>query len=121
MLTLEAEAIRIPSYRQRKEFNEEALRELAESIEKHSLLHPIVVRQEGDDYWLVAGERRLRAITTYLWPLGGSLSHSGELFTTGWVPCNLLGELEPLAAEEAECEENIRRVNYTWDERAAAT
>ena len=45
----------------RKHFDEEALRELADSIKKHGLLQPIIVRRDRDGYVLVAGERRWRA------------------------------------------------------------
>ena len=50
----------------RKEFSEEALKELADSIRKHGVLQPIVVSQEknlpnGAEYKIVAGERRFRA------------------------------------------------------------
>lgn len=46
----------------RKIFNDESLRELADSIEEHGLLQPIVVREnENGGYILIAGERRLRA------------------------------------------------------------
>lgn len=46
----------------RQSFNEESLRELADSIEQHGLLQPIVVREhENNTYILIAGERRLRA------------------------------------------------------------
>ncbi len=46
----------------RTNFDEEALSELAESIEKHGLIQPIVVRPTaGGVYQIVAGERRWRA------------------------------------------------------------
>ena len=46
----------------RKEFNEEALTELADSISKHGILQPLLVRPLPDGgYQLVAGERRWRA------------------------------------------------------------
>lgn len=46
----------------RTSFDEEALSELAESIEKHGLIQPIVVRPTaGGAYQIVAGERRWRA------------------------------------------------------------
>ena len=49
-------------YQPRKNFDKEALSELAESIKEYGLLQPIVVIDKGDDeYLLVAGERRLRA------------------------------------------------------------
>ncbi len=40
---------------------------LADSLRDHGLLQPIVVRQVGDRYQLVAGERRLRAATQAGW------------------------------------------------------
>lgn len=46
----------------RKDFDEEALAELAESIKKHGLLQPILVRtKRTGGYEIVAGERRWRA------------------------------------------------------------
>ncbi|QYX80206.1 ParB/RepB/Spo0J family partition protein [Streptomyces akebiae] len=45
----------------RKAFDEDALKELAESIKEHGLLQPIVVRKVEEGYELVAGERRFRA------------------------------------------------------------
>jgi ParB family transcriptional regulator, chromosome partitioning protein len=45
----------------RTHFNEEKIRELADSIKSTGLIQPITVRKEGDTYYLVAGERRLRA------------------------------------------------------------
>lgn len=48
-------------YQPRLSFNEEALRELSESIKKHGLLQPIIVIKKDNGYMLLAGERRLRA------------------------------------------------------------
>lgn len=45
----------------RKDFNEVALNELADSIKLHGVLQPIVVVKKGDKYQIVAGERRWRA------------------------------------------------------------
>ncbi|WP_405290961.1 ParB/RepB/Spo0J family partition protein [Algibacter sp. Ld11] len=45
----------------RKTFNEEALKQLSESIEEHGVLQPITVRKSGKDYVIVMGERRYRA------------------------------------------------------------
>ncbi|WP_147677785.1 ParB/RepB/Spo0J family partition protein [Algibacter pacificus] len=45
----------------RKSFNEEALKQLSESIEEHGVLQPITVRKSGKDYIIVMGERRYRA------------------------------------------------------------
>ncbi|NLZ38411.1 MAG: ParB/RepB/Spo0J family partition protein [Firmicutes bacterium] len=53
--------IRINPNQPRKIFDEEKLAELARSIEKHGVLQPLIVRANGAEYELVAGERRLRA------------------------------------------------------------
>ena len=45
----------------RKTFNEDALKQLSESIEKHGVLQPITVRQLNGHYVIVMGERRYRA------------------------------------------------------------
>ena len=46
----------------RKNFNEESLRELADSIAIHGIIQPLIVRPiPGGGYQLVAGERRWRA------------------------------------------------------------
>ena len=45
----------------RKTFNEDALKQLSESIEKHGVLQPITVRQLNGHYIIVMGERRYRA------------------------------------------------------------
>lgn len=45
----------------RKQFDEEALAELAASIKEHGVIQPLVVVQRGAKYQIVAGERRYRA------------------------------------------------------------
>lgn len=53
--------IDVNPFQPRKEFDAERLRELASSIQAEGLLQPIVVRQVGERYQLIAGERRWRA------------------------------------------------------------
>ena len=45
----------------RKNFNQEALKELAQSIREHGIIQPIIVVQKGENYQIIAGERRYRA------------------------------------------------------------
>ena len=45
----------------RKNFNQEALEELAESIKEYGLIQPIVVTKKDNYYSIIAGERRWRA------------------------------------------------------------
>lgn len=53
--------IRPNPYQPRKSFDEEALRELAESIKNYGVFQPIIVKKSIKGYDLIAGERRLRA------------------------------------------------------------
>jgi ParB family chromosome partitioning protein len=48
-------------YQPRKQFYEESLQELADSIRNFGVIQPILVRRKDDQYELIAGERRLRA------------------------------------------------------------
>lgn len=45
----------------RKNFNDEALNELALSIKENGVIQPIIVQRKGEGYRIVAGERRWRA------------------------------------------------------------
>ena len=65
---LSLEKIQLPETQPRRYFDEQAMKKLVESIKKHGLLQPILVRpfeldSKADDecYELVAGERRYRA------------------------------------------------------------
>ena len=48
-------------FQPRRHFPENEMAELAESIRSQGVLQPLLVRQTGDDFQLIAGERRLRA------------------------------------------------------------
>lgn len=48
-------------FQPRKDFTEESIEELAESIKSQGIIQPLVVRLQGDYYELIAGERRWRA------------------------------------------------------------
>ena len=58
---LEVKSIGPNPFQPRKKFSEEELAGLAQSIEKQGVIQPIIVRPRGNQYELVAGERRLRA------------------------------------------------------------
>jgi len=66
---VETEKVRPNPHQPRRDFDQEALQDLAESIRRHGIIQPLVVSKNdevstrGQDVWyeLVAGERRLRA------------------------------------------------------------
>ena len=120
MHILDIDKIKIGENRQRRVFDDDKISELAESIRSSKgLLNPITVRPDGDEYLLVAGERRLRAIKT-LQLLDETFTCNGEAILPGKVPALLLSELTELEYEEAELEENVVRVDLTLQEQALA-
>ena len=48
-------------YQPRKVFDDDALKELSESIKEHGVFQPIIVRKSVKGYNIIAGERRVRA------------------------------------------------------------
>ncbi|MCD1261805.1 ParB/RepB/Spo0J family partition protein [Paenibacillus athensensis] len=53
--------LRANPYQPRKNFNEDSLKELADSIKEHGVIQPIIVRKVLKGYEIIAGERRFRA------------------------------------------------------------
>ena len=59
---IELSQIKPNRFQPRQSFDEQKITELSQSIKKHGILSPILVRETGaDGYELIAGERRLRA------------------------------------------------------------
>lgn len=104
--------------RQRQEFKEGDLADLADSIEQYGLIHAPVLSPE---YRIVAGERRLRAMTI-LFSEGKSFKYGAETYdnTQSFVPVHIVDEDDPEILFAIELEENLRRVNLTPLEEAAA-
>lgn len=88
----------------RKEFDADKLKELSGSIARHGMVQPILVRQNGDRYVIVAGERRFRA------------ARMAGLTT---VPA-IVKELDEAQVMEVALIENLQRENLNPIEEAAA-
>jgi len=88
----------------RKTFDEERLRELASSIERHGMVQPIIVRKVGERYSIVAGERRYRA---------------ARLAGMTRVPV-LIKTFDDIEVHEVALVENLQRENLNPIEEAAA-
>lgn len=91
----------------RRDFDQASIDELAESIRKHGILQPILVRPKpnGEEgYQLVAGERRWRA---------------AQQIGLESVPCRVL-EFEDRKVSEASLEENMKRQDLNVLEKAQA-
>ena len=59
--TLKLNLIVPNSEQPRKNFDEESLQELADSIRQYGILQPLIVQKKGNHYEIIAGERRWRA------------------------------------------------------------
>jgi ParB family chromosome partitioning protein len=66
-LWLNCDAITRNPYQPRQTFDEADIADLADSIRTHGILQPLVVRRSGEDFELIAGERRLRAAQAADW------------------------------------------------------
>jgi len=88
----------------RQQFKEAELADLGESIKEHGIIQPLIVSKEGNDWQLIAGERRLRA---------------GKLIGLKTVPAIVRGLTEQKKMEIALIE-NLQRENLNPLETAAA-
>lgn len=77
----------------RKSFSEDSIIKLADSIRQFGIIQPLSVRRNGEDYELIAGERRLRA---------------AKELNLDFVPCVILEATEEKSAEISIIENLIR-------------
>ena len=88
----------------RRQFDEEALKALAESIKSNGVLMPLLVVETGARYRIVAGERRFRA---------------ARLAGLETVPC-IVRDMDKQQEMEAALIENLQREDLNAIEEAAA-
>ncbi|HEY2081265.1 MAG TPA: ParB/RepB/Spo0J family partition protein [Verrucomicrobiae bacterium] len=89
-------------FQPRKDFTSETLRELADSIREQGIVQPLIVRDRGDHFELIAGERRWRA---------------AQLLNLPEVPI-ILREADDRAVLELALIENLQRENLNAIEEA---
>lgn len=102
VLRVKIEDVFVNPFQPRKEFDQEALWELSESIRDFGILQPLLVRKGAYGYELIAGERRLRAAK-----LAGCVD----------VPV-LLREMTDAQMAEIALIENLQRENLHFFEEA---
>jgi ParB/RepB/Spo0J family partition protein len=102
--SIEVESIKVDrAQRQRREIKPTYIRELADSIRRLGLIHPIVVKR---DLELVVGECRLLAVKLLGWTR---------------VQCQYVDEVDdPAVLREIELEENVKRSELSWQDRCVA-
>ncbi len=94
--------IRPCAFQPRKDFPPETLRELADSIREQGIVQPLIVRDRGDHFELIAGERRWRA---------------AQLLSLPEVPI-IVREADDRAVLELALIENLQRENLNAIEEA---
>ena len=94
--------IRASALQPRKEFSEEALRELADSIREQGIVQPLIVRERDGFFELIAGERRWRA---------------SQLISLPEIPV-IVREADDRAVLELALIENLQRENLNALEEA---
>src|SRR5690625_876084 len=68
IIPLKVEHIVPNAYQPRTQFDEEKIKELAQTLQTHGIIQPIVVRKKDEElYEVIAGERRLRAAKHLGW------------------------------------------------------
>jgi ParB family chromosome partitioning protein len=95
--------IRPCSFQPRKDFPPESLRELADSIKEQGIIQPLIVRDRGSHFELIAGERRWRA---------------SQLLNLLEIPV-IVREADDRAVLELALIENLQRENLNPIEEAA--
>lgn len=100
--SLPIENIKRAPWQPRKEFDEDALKELASSIMIYGVLQPILVRKDEDQYEIIAGERRWRA---------------SKMANISEIPCMIV-DFTNKESLEASLIENIQRKDLNPIEKA---
>ena len=100
--TLALADIKPNPYQPREIFDEEKLKELADSIKEHGVFTPVLVRRAADGYELVAGERRVKA---------------AEMAGLSEIPA-IIVDFDDDQMAEISLLENIQRENLTAIEEA---
>ena len=108
-------------YQPRREFTEDKIKELAESIKQNGLLQSITVRDTGNGFYeLIAGERRLRALKYLQYPTTKAIVKeltNEQMATLALIENIQREELTPI--EEAYAYQELLSINnLTQDELA---
>jgi len=98
-------SIRMNPFQPRKDFNEEEIHGLAESIKNQGLLQPIIVRKKDDYFEIISGERRFRAF---------------QYLCKDSVPCIIKQNISDREMLELALIENIQREELNEIEKAFA-
>jgi ParB family transcriptional regulator, chromosome partitioning protein len=118
--TLPVERIQTNPNQPRKDFDEDDLHALKESLRTHGLLQPVVVRAKEDGYELIAGERRFRAAKEVGWseiPVHIVDLNDQKVFEAALVENLQRSDLNPIEKAHG-FQDYLQRYKVTQDELA---
>lgn len=104
IVELPLQELRSNPYQPRKNFDEQALKELAESIKEHGVFQPIIAKKSIKGYEIIAGERRVKA---------------SQLLGLETIPA-ILRDFSDVEMMEVALLENLQRENLNALEEATA-
>ncbi len=118
--TLPLDRIQVNPHQPRKDFDEDDLTTLKESLVAHGLLQPVVVRPRENGYELVAGERRFRAAREAGWkdiPVHVIDLNDQKVFEAALVENLQRTDLNPIEKAQG-FQDYLQRYEVTQDELA---
>ena len=104
IVNIKIKELRANPYQPRKVFDEEALKELSDSIKEHGVFQPIIVKKSIKGYEIIAGERRVKA---------------SEMAGLEEIPA-IIRDFNDTQMMEIALLENLQRENLTAIEEATA-
>lgn len=107
---IEIEKIDVEGQLVRHDIDQDHVWELATSMRTHGLLQPIVVRERGDKYELIAGRHRLEAAKLLGWK-----TIKAHIIETSYEK-KLLATLENVTRKQMNIEEEAEAVKYLHDQ-----
>lgn len=120
-ISISIDKIKANPFQPRKEFDEKALRELTESIQRNGLIQPIVVREVDGGYQILAGERRFRAVESIGLPTIAAIVknlNDEEMQTLSIIENLQREDLNPIELAES-MQSLIRDLGYSQDKLAS--
>ena len=112
------EKIQVNEKQPRKYFDEQRLKELADSIRQYGIIQPIVLKKDGGYYRIIAGERRYRAAKMIgMKEIKAVLFHGEEEYQVSLIENLQREDLNPIEVAEAYAE-LTSRYDYTQQQLA---
>ena len=99
-------------FQPRHAFSSESISELAQTLREEGLLQPIIVREDGEEYEIIAGERRFRAAQSLGWEkIPAIVNNLSDQQTASLALIENLQRVDLNPIDEATAYENLMELN----------